>query len=310
MNPWRKTILFTFVVLLPAVVVGISNLHVFPDSALSATIMLLVTVGVAAIFTWQSGAATAKISRYCILADIVICIILCVNLGGHWLLAREISAARQGVEERHAEEDREDRRRIAEAERQMALKRAEAELKKADANLQMASARASEAERRRLAELPIEQRRERLAPRAPRASQTARAEAAPLPRLGDSATPEAAPEPAPRLTPEQVREKWWWFLTALAFAECFASILAGAILAGVWEWDRNNDGASDHPQADIERTVNQISHAAPMPQLNYPGERAFRDLRDGRREVVHSTHSDETGRFWPPELAPVIEPGK
>jgi hypothetical protein len=37
-------------------------------------------------------------------------------------------------------------------------------------------------------------------------------------------------------------------LTALAFAECFASVLAGAILAGIWEWDRNHDGVADHLQ--------------------------------------------------------------
>jgi hypothetical protein len=51
-----------------------------------------------------------------------------------------------------------------------------------------------------------------------------------------------------RLTPDEVREKWWWFLTALAIAECAASVLAGAILAGVWEWDRNRDGVPDHLQ--------------------------------------------------------------
>jgi hypothetical protein len=50
------------------------------------------------------------------------------------------------------------------------------------------------------------------------------------------------------LTPEQVRESWWWKLTALAFAECFASVLAGAILAGIWEWDRNHDGIPDDKQ--------------------------------------------------------------
>jgi hypothetical protein len=38
------------------------------------------------------------------------------------------------------------------------------------------------------------------------------------------------------------------FLTALAIAECAAGVLAGAILAGVWEWDRNKDGIPDHLQ--------------------------------------------------------------
>jgi hypothetical protein len=252
MNPWRKLVLFTFVVLIPAIVVGISNLHVFPDSSLSATLMLIVTVGVAAIFTWQSGAATKRVARYCIIADIIICVILCINLGGHWLLAREISAAKQGVEERHAEEDRELQRKKAETELDIARKKADADLKKADADLQLASARAADAERKRLAKLPIWQRRERLAPRAPLSPQAAKAEAAPSPE------PAAAPEVpgvkaalAPRLTPEQVREKWWWFLTALAFAECFASILAGAVLAGVWEWDRDHDDIPDHLQRQI-----------------------------------------------------------
>jgi hypothetical protein len=35
----------------------------------------------------------------------------------------------------------------------------------------------------------------------------------------------------------------WWKLTALAFAECFASVLAG-----IWEWDRDHDGVLDHMQ--------------------------------------------------------------
>ena len=97
----RKLLLFAAVILLPAVIVGISNLTVFPDSAWAATLMLVTTVAISAIFTWQSGEATPKIARYCIVADFIIAAILCVNLGSHWLLAREVSAAKQGVVERH-----------------------------------------------------------------------------------------------------------------------------------------------------------------------------------------------------------------
>src|SRR5215471_2353898 len=100
----RKLILFVFIIIGPAVIVGISNFNVFPDSSWQATLMLVVTVGVAAVFTWQSSNATARISRYCVCADFVICLILCLNLAGHWILAREVSAAKQGVEERHQEE--------------------------------------------------------------------------------------------------------------------------------------------------------------------------------------------------------------
>ena len=56
----------------------------------------------------------------------------------------------------------------------------------------------------------------------------------------------SAPVATPRLTPEEVRKNWWWKLTALAFAECFASVLAGAILSGIWEWDKNKNGVPDH----------------------------------------------------------------
>jgi hypothetical protein len=50
------------------------------------------------------------------------------------------------------------------------------------------------------------------------------------------------------LTPDEVRDKWWWFLTALAIAECAASVLAGVVLSGVWEWDRSHDGIRQRPQ--------------------------------------------------------------
>lgn len=225
----RKLILFCFTVLLPAVVVGISNFTVFPDSSWAATIMLIVTVGIAAVFTWQSGDATSKIARYCICADFIIAAILCVNLGSHWLLAREVSAARQGVEERHAEEDREEKRRASETERQLALKKAEADLQNAEA--------------RRLARLPRSERRSALITPKPEPAKTPTLQPMTLVPLGMVTSIGSA-----RLTPEQVRESWWWKLTALAFAECFASVLAGAILCGIWEWDRNRDGIPDHLQ--------------------------------------------------------------
>lgn len=240
---WRKLILFSFIVLLPALVVGISNFYVFPDSALSATIMLAVTVGVSGIFTYFSGDATARIRRYCIVADVVICLILCVNLGSHWLLAREVSASKQGVEEKHVEEDREEQRRKAEAQRQIDVAKAESDLARSQAN-------AAYQERRRLAQLPPELRRERLPFSAPRKAEVAQASIS-----GPEVQTAATLPSAPRLTPDQVRKRWWWFLTALAFAEVFASVLGGAILAGIWEWDRNHDGIADHLQQGRGATV-------------------------------------------------------
>jgi len=235
---WRKSIIYVFTVLLPFLMVGISNFHVFPDASLLATLMLVVTAGVAGVFTYFSGDATAKVRRYCILADVAICAILCVNLGGHWILAREVSTARQGVEARHAEEEREERRREAEAERQLRLKEAEAALVRDQAKV-------IREERRRLAQLPPSERRSVL--RAP-----TKVEAAAMPAAAATIQPigmapvETPKTLAPRMTPDDVREKWWWFLTALAIAECAASVLAGVVLSGVWEWDRNHYGTPDH----------------------------------------------------------------
>jgi hypothetical protein len=233
MNDWYKLIIFAFIVVGPAIVVGVSNYTAFPDSFGLATVMLIVTVGVAGVFTWKSSDATPKIVRYCIVSDVIICAVLCANMAGHWILAREVSGAKQGTAERHSEEDREENRKTADLERQLALKKAEAEL-------QLAQAKNAEAERRRLRQLPWEQR---YATATVQQSQPA----ATVPTLEPAPTPEAKAG-KPRLNEEQVRDKWWWFLTALAIAECAASVLAGGILIGVWEWDRNHDGVDDKLQ--------------------------------------------------------------
>jgi len=238
MNEWYKLIIFVFIVVGPAIVVGVSNYTAFPDSFGLATVMLIVTVGVAGVFTWKSNDATPKIVRYCIISDVIICAVLCANMAGHWILAREISGAKQGTVERHTEEDREEKRKTAEVERELALK-------KAEIDLQLARAKNAEAERRRLRQLPWEQRYSTATVQQPPVA-IHTLEPQPIPEAGK-----------PRETEQQVRDKWWWFLTALAVAECAASVLAGGILIGVWEWDRNHDGVDDRlQQAPIKLPVN------------------------------------------------------
>lgn len=236
----RKLILFCIIVLLPAIVVGISNFHVFPDSSWAATIMLALTVGAAAIFTWQSSDATPKIARYCICADFVIAAILCANLAAHWILAREVSAAKQGLVERHTEEDRDDRRAKERNDRELALREADAKVAAENAKLQRE-------ERRRLAQLPVGERRSAMS--APKAEPAKPPTVQPMALVAPGAVASVSiPIVTARLTPEQVRDSWWWTLTALAIAEVAASVLAGAILGGIWEWDRNKDGIPDHLQ--------------------------------------------------------------
>jgi hypothetical protein len=236
----RKAILYTFTVFLPAFIVGVSNWYVFPDSFLLATLMLVVTAGVAGVFTYFSGDATAKVRRYCILADVAICAVLCFNLGGHWILSREVSAARQCVVERHVEEDRADARKTADTERQLKLKQAELEL--AATNIKLANA-----ERRRLAQLPVSERRSSITVATPEPTNAPAIQPMSLVPPGAVAAV-SAPVITPKLTPEQVRESWWWFLTGLAIAECAVSVLAGCVLSADWQLDRNHDGIPDHLQ--------------------------------------------------------------
>jgi hypothetical protein len=273
MNPWRKLLLFTFIVILPAVVVGMSNFKAFPESSFLATVMLLTTMGVAGLFTWKSNHATPKIVRYCIIADIIICALLCVNVGCHWIFSRELSGAKQSTVERHTEEDREEKRKAAEADRQLALK-------KADADLAAKNAQVIAAEERRLARLPRWMRQSQTPIAAPAAP-------APTPStlaLSADSAPESQAAAKPKATEEQVRENWWWTLIALAFAECFASILAGGILMGVWEWDRNHDGIPDHLQQ------GRGAHLVPGAQ---PVAGFARGSRDERGESDPKARSDQ-----------------
>jgi type VI protein secretion system component VasK len=237
----RKIILYLFTVLLPAVAVGISNFNVFADAVWLATIALLVTAGVAAVFNWASGDATPKVRRYAIGADFVICFVLCLNFACHWVMARQVSAAKQGVIEHHDEEDRQDKRAQERTERELALRKADTELAAENTKLQ-------NAERRKLAQLPPSQRRAVITAATPETKPTQTSIVAPM-ALVPAGTAVSAPIVIkPRQTPDQVRESWWPTLVGLAIAEVFASVLAACILAGLWEWDRNHDGIPDHLQ--------------------------------------------------------------
>ena len=73
------------------------------------------------------------------------------------------------------------------------------------------------------------------------------------------------------------------------------SVLAGAILAGIWEWDRNRDGIPDR----LQQPARQQAAFHQMAQAGILADRTFRILLDGRREVVHSRYApEEVGQIW------------
>src|SRR5262245_18814641 len=106
MSNRRKFLFFLALVLLPATLVGISNFDVFPTTYWQATIMLLITVIIAGLFTWHARNATQKTWKYVMVFHLILCSVLCANVVCHWLLAREVNAARDAVNARHVEEDR------------------------------------------------------------------------------------------------------------------------------------------------------------------------------------------------------------
>jgi len=234
---WGKATIFCCCVLAAALGVGISNYYVFYDSFWMATILLAITVGVAAVAAYYSGDATPKVRHYCIIFHLIIGAVLCVNLASHFVLARQISAAKTGVIDRHEEENRQETFRELEANRQAKL---------------LAEQRAlAEEERKRLrAEAGRLEAMRRMGYRGgyvPPASAPAPAPTVQAPQLPDSLT-KREEKSAPAKTPEQLQREWNPWLTFWAFADVFISVLGGLILAGRWEWDRNHDGVADHLQ--------------------------------------------------------------
>lgn len=240
MYGWGKATIFACCVLAAALGVGVSNYYVFYDSFWMATILLAITVGVAAVAAYYSGDATPKVRHYCIVFHLVIGAVLCVNLASHFVLSRQISAAKEGVEDRHAEENRQETFRQLEADRQAKL---------------LAEQRAlAEEERKRLrAEAAKLETMRRMGYRggymAPQQAVMPAPTPTPAPALPDALTAKREEEKVITKSPEQLQREWNPWLTFWAFADVFISVLGGLILAGRWEWDRNHDGIADDQQA-------------------------------------------------------------
>lgn len=239
---WGKLAIYFFTVLLPAIAVGISSWYVFRDSFSIAAISLVITCGVAALFTYYSGAAMAEVRRYCIIADIAICLVLVGNFCCHFIMAREISAAKESTIERHFEEDRGEVFKNNEAARQAQLMASGAQLAESQARLEKSQAVKIDSAKR--AGLPLP----KIAPSSSSFSLPT------MPSISGTSAAPAAPKAegaGKGLSPDDVRLAWNPWLTFLAFLDVIVSVLAGAILAAVWQWDRNGDGINDALQPEL-----------------------------------------------------------
>lgn len=247
--PWGKLLIYTLAVVLPAATISISTYYALYDSFWIILMMLIISVGIAGVFTYYSGDATPKISRYCIIAAIVVGVVMSAGLIIHVLLSRELAIAIQDVDESRKAEDRADRRQREAAQVTADLLAKQAELETAQRNRLRAEAVRNDSARR----LGL------------RPSQPA---SLPLPSVPSSLTSNA-PEmgatneestPVKPITPTQIRHKYSGWLIGAAIADVLSSVIAGLVLAGRWEWDRDHDGIDDRKQG--QRRVNPL----PAPQ--------------------------------------------
>jgi len=237
---WAKLAIFVFTVLLPAIAVGISNWYVFRDSFVMATILLVITVGVAAVTTYYSGAALDKIRRYCLIFDLLIGVVLCINLTSHFLLAREVSAAKEAVEDRHIEEERHAVLQKKKTEQAALLLERQATLLNAQRDALRMEAVRNDAARK--------------AGVRPGSGVTL----PPMPDMSDSTAEQPTDslraeldgikksrEAKPPSDPDAVKRAWNPWLTFWAFVDVFIAVIGGLTLASLWQWDRNNNGIPD-----------------------------------------------------------------
>lgn len=245
-----------FAILIPGGLVAYCNHLVFPDSSYIAIGMVATTIGIAVLFTVASAYASGSTRRLVLISHFVLCLVLSINLAGHWILAREKSGAEQATAERRAEEDRQEERRKSQVNDTLAL------LDKAR-DLEDAARRRLDAEGNR------DYWARRLGRQAGQGSAVTTAGAglsaeemkAAIAASAPSAT--AAIVAAPKLTVEQVMEKWSDRLMWMAILDLLSSIVAFGLCCLKWEWDVDGDGVPDHLQGGSRRRWRWPWQAAP-----------------------------------------------
>ncbi len=236
-----RWILFLLIVVIPAILVGIGSALAFKGGAWMTIGLLLVMIGVGAVFTYYSDQATRKIKRYCVVAHFIGLMVLCANLGLHYAVSREVAAAEQVWTRRNetsakALADAKERTKL-----QLQLNQSEKEVIETQTKADRAESVKMDYYRRLGVQVPGRT----AAPRRPSG-----ALASVLPHALTEETETGGPVAGP-LTDEQVYEKWRLWLNIMAFIDAFVYIFLGGLLAALWEWDRNHDGIADHFQVQL-----------------------------------------------------------
>ena len=241
--------LWALIVLLPAGIIALSTYRSFHSSFEIIGIMLAIVVGVSAWILHNSDEPVAEIRNFGLNVKFVLSIVLFINLACHIAISRELSAAAESRTERHEEEDRAEKKRDAETKRKAQLTAAETERIRAEAEY-------ARNEARRLAQLPVSQRKVK-----PGQSSE--------PATVDTTAATAEPTPKPEKTAvvianaDEIRQTWSPWLFLLAAIESLVAVVGGARLLKLLHWtDSNQNGVRDW--------VEQLSESDA--QARFPGE--------------------------------------
>lgn len=242
--------LWALIVLLPAGIIALSTYRSFNSSFEIIGIMLAIVVGVSAWILHNSDEPVAEIRNFGLNVKFILSIVLFLNLACHIAISRELSAAAESRTERHQEEDRAEKQRDADAKRR-------AQLAAADADRLRAEAEYARNEARRLAQLPVSQRK------ALPAQTPASATSAQLPAPAAEESGESKKTPVVMASADEIRQGWSSWLFLLAAVESLVAVVGGARLLKLLHWtDSNQNGVRDW--------VEQLSESDA--QARFPGE--------------------------------------
>lgn len=244
---WKSHLFFVFLVLIPAIIIGISTAHLFPDMMWMTVLLMIVIVGVAFITHRYADEPVPWVAQLGIIAAFILGIFLYLSLVAHIGYTRELSASKSSVAERHVEEDR-------------ALAR-EKERVQMQSQLADAESKRLEATRRTLVQVPVKQRPGLLS----RLGMTGPPAPAATPEPSQTPAAQSPTDPVAIQTPEQVRASWSGWLMLFLILDCGAAIVGGSIVWGARAWDANGNGLPDFIE-EIAHNTSELEFARQRPK--------------------------------------------
>jgi hypothetical protein len=236
----QKWALWVLVVFLPALAIAYSTWHVFRDAFPIIALLLTVSVGVSAWTVVQSDEPDARLRQAGLAAKFALAVVGFANLAVHVQVARETSGAKEAVVSRHTEEDREQERRDKQARRDKLLAEARAAEMAAQKDAMRAEAVLNNS-------LPVRQRKRTVTPAST---------PTPDPLAADPVTKPASVATI-AASPEEIRERWSWWVFAMTVLESFIAVVGGAALLVLRHWDADGNGIADWierlPETEVRR---------------------------------------------------------